>query len=112
MKKNSISLLFLIMPFAFYAQKIVVKDTVIDGIKYNYRTYYSDGKIKTTSQKKTENEKGAWLYFDEKGEEQYSGQFNKKGQKTGDWWYYRSEITYYKNGKIVKKGSGCKGCTF
>lgn len=110
MKTNCILLLFLTAPFAFYAQDVVKKDTVIDKIKYHYISYYSDGKAKKTSQKKTENEKGAWIYFDKDGKEEYSGQFNRKGQKCGDWWYYKSEIIYYKKGKVVARGKGCKGC--
>lgn len=73
--------------------QMIEKDTVIDRVKYHYFSYYPDRKVKTLSQKKTEKEKGEWMYFDNKGEEEYRGAFNNKGNKHGQWWYRKREIT-------------------
>ena len=109
MKKTIILFAILLLAIGASAQ-MVEKDTVINKVSYHYFSYYLNGKVKTISQKKTEKEKGEWIYFDRKGEEEYRGAYNKNGNKDGQWWYKKSEITYYENGKITKKGIGCIDC--
>lgn len=90
--------------------QMLERDTVISKVKYHYLSYYSTGKLKTVSETKVETKKGRWIYFDEKGNEEYRGRYNRKGQKDGKWWYRKSEFSIYKKGKVVKMGKGCLDC--
>jgi hypothetical protein len=55
------------------------------------------------SQTKKRKDGGEFLYFDKKGIEKSSGQYDSYGKKTGKWWFYRREIVFYENGKKTAK---------
>jgi len=111
MRNLILAALFIATTFNCIGQK-AIKDTTIDSITYHYAYYNSNGSLNALSQQQSKNKKeiGEWIYFNKKGEELWSGCYNKEGKKEGKWWYMKNDITIYKNGKIIGRGSGCKGC--
>lgn len=73
-------------------------------------TFYHNGKIKSASETKGKKSSGEWIFFSRNGDEKCSGAYNSEGKKEGQWWYKKREIIWYNNGRIIKKGSGCKEC--
>lgn len=105
-------ILFFISTPEIYSQR-QIKDTIVDSVSYQFAKYRFNGKIKELRQTKKRKDGGEIIFFDKKGVEKWSGQYNSKGKKDGDWWYKKREIIYYKDGKRTgKKGFGCKGCSF
>jgi hypothetical protein len=95
-----------------FSQRLI-KDTIIDSVSYHYIKYRLNGKIKQLRQTEKLKDGGEIIYFDRKGIEKWSGQYNSKGEKDGNWWFRKREIIWYKDGRRTgKKGFGCKGCTF
>ena len=107
--KTLILFIFLLISFKDFAQK-KKQDITLDTITYHYVSFYPSGKMKEVSEHLHEKEGGKWIYFDSSGDEEWRGSYNKKGNKEGDWWYKKKEITVYKNGKVVEKGIGCNPC--
>ncbi len=107
----------------FFLESSGQTDTIVNGVRYNFISYYPDGKInelgnviyKDTLQTKN----GRWIKFDKTGKELESGKFHnsektgkwiegdctgeyKHGKKQG-WWKCPSKKNKYKNGEFVEK---------
>lgn len=109
------------MPFFFKA--FCQADTTVNGVKYNFKSYYPNGNINELGNVIYKNgqqiKNGHWRKFDEKGKEIESGKFRKdmregvwmeedckgkyrKGKKQG-WWKCPSRKNKYKKGEFVEK---------
>jgi len=131
-KTLQLTIIAILTSLNFFGQ--ISKDTIVNGLKFNYKKYYDNGKLMelgnfNSKGRKTgqwifyydsgnikekgsfENDKknGEWFSYDPNGDEATNGDY-KKDLKVGEWWYHKHEIVWYKKGKIIKKGSGCKDC--
>ncbi len=95
------------VPKAFVKwQEILAKnDKVIDGKKVSYYNFYSDSHVQAQGPMADGEAYGQWDLFNEDGQLVAVGNFNKKGEKDGNWkWYYPSgtlkETALYKNDKL------------